>query len=91
MMEARPSLFPSEKNVPAKLSCMHCHSVDVLLQLLYFDDPRTIYPTTLLHMRASMFLVLFSMPPSLENVAVIVVMVMLVLVASHTCSVMLVH
>ena len=60
MMEARPSLFsPSEKDVPATLCCMYCQSVDVLLQLGYL--------TTLFHMRASTFLVLLGVAPSLEK------------------------
>ena len=42
-------------------------------------------------MRASTFLVLLGVAPSLENVAVTVAMVSLVLVASHTYKVILVH
>ena len=42
-------------------------------------------------MRASTFLVLLGVAPSLENVAVTVAMVSLVLVASHTYNVILVH
>lgn len=42
-------------------------------------------------MRASTSLVLLGVPPSLESVAVIVAMVTLVLVASHTYDVILVH
>ena len=42
-------------------------------------------------MRASMFPILLGMPSSLENVAVIVAMVSLVLVASHTYNVVFVH
>ena len=42
-------------------------------------------------MRASTFLALLGVAPSLENVAVTVAMVTLVLVASHTYNVVLLH
>ena len=85
------SSFLNEKEVPTTLGCMHCQTANVLLQLLYVENRWTIFLTTHLHMHASTFLVLFGMPPSLESMAVFVVMVTLAFVASYIYNVFLVH